>query len=441
MEHTRRFLASYRRPGRVIVRVLEGPDRGKHVEVDLDAHQRVRGGRDVLNDIVLNDEAVSSTHFELLLSSRGVLLRDLESMNGVRVGSLRVREAWIEPNAVFEVGNSTLQLVAADEVEVALSPTDHFEELHGQSHVMRALFLTLDRLATKGDRLRVLIGGETGTGKELVARGLHKRSPRARGPFIVRDCSTIPGELAESALFGHRKGAFTGATTDHPGCFEEANGGTLFLDEIGELPLELQAKLLRVLQEGIIVRVGENTPRKVDVRVISATHRDLHKLVTQERFRKDLYFRIADVKVHLPSLYERREEEVVMLAELFLARCCTQAGVVRSFHPDVHAALLEYTWPGNVRELKSVVERAFIMADTDIITRSDLALTPEDDERRAPVNDELFLLKHAEAIAAFERSYFAHLLAQHPTKVKAARAADMTSEGLRLALKRLHLSP
>jgi pSer/pThr/pTyr-binding forkhead associated (FHA) protein len=249
MVDTRRFSGSYRRPGRVILRVADGPDRGKQVQLEHPDVRGIRGGRSEVNELVLNDEHVSGTHFELELSTRGVLLRDLDSMNGVQVGGLRIREAWIEPNTTFRAGQSVIQLVAADEVEVTLAQTDRFEELVGQSPIMRELFAVLGRLASKGDTLRVMIGGETGTGKELVARGLHHRSPRRKGPFIVRDCASIPRELAESTLFGHCKGAFTGATTDRLGCFEEASGGTLFLDEIGELPLDLQAKLLRVLEE------------------------------------------------------------------------------------------------------------------------------------------------------------------------------------------------
>ena len=435
---TRKFSSSYRRPGRVILRVTGGPDRGKQVCLEL-ADSRIRGGRSEINELALNDEHVSGSHFELRLSSRGVLLRDLDSTNGVLIGGLRVREVWIEPNATFRVGESTIQLVAADEIEIILAPTDRFEELVGQSHAMRELFAILERLATKGDELRVMIGGETGTGKEVVARGLHQRSPRCKGPFIVRDCATIPRELAESTLFGHSKGAFTGATMDRQGCFEEASGGTLFLDEIGELSPELQAKLLRVLQEKTVTRVGEHHPRPVDVRVLCATHRDLRKMVAEERFRQDLYFRLADFRVHMPSLRER-DEDILVLADLFLQRRCEQTAVVRKFGAEAYGALRTHSWPGNVRELKSVVDRAHIMADGETIMAADLSLAPEDAERRSSVNEDFLLLNHHDAVSAFERHYFTYLLAQHPTRTKAALAAGMTTEGLRLALKRLQVS-
>ena len=435
-EDTRRLAGSYRRPGRVILRVTEGPDRGKQVQLELVDSRGVRGGRSEVNKLVLDDEHVSGTHFEIKLSNRGVLLRDLDSLNGVQVSGLRVREAWIEPNAVFRVGQSAIQLVAADEIEVPPVSADWFEELVGRSHVMRELFTVLERLATRGDELRVMIGGETGTGKELVARGLHRRSARGRGPFIVRDCATIPRELAESTLFGHCKGAFSGAVTDRRGCFEEASGGTLFLDEIGELPLDLQAKLLRVLQENAVIRVGEHTPRPVDVRVLCATHRDLRKRAAEERFRHDIYFRLSDFRIHMPSLRER-EGDVIVLAELFLQRRVEQTGVARRLGPQALGALRTHPWPGNVRELKSVVERAAIMADDEVITAADLALTVEDTERLIQFNAELALLNHDDAVSAFERHYFTQLLTQHPTRAKAARAAGMTNEGLRLALRRL----
>ncbi len=438
MGDTRRFSRSYRRPGRVILRVTEGPDLGKQVRLELAESRSVRGGRSEINELVLNDDHVSGTHFELKLSSKGVLLRDLDSMNGVQVGGLRVREAWIEPNTTFRAGQSVIKFVAADEVEVDLAPTDRFEQLVGQSPIMRELFATLERLATRGDLLRVMIGGDTGTGKELVARGLHQRSPRHKGPFIVRDCASIPRELAESTLFGHCKGAFTGATTDRLGCFEEASGGTLFLDEIGELPLDLQAKLLRVLEEHAVTRVGEHSPRPVDVRVLCATHRDLRKMVAEERFRQDLYFRLADFRVNMPSLHER-DADVQVLAELFLRRRCEKTGVPRRLGAEACGALRMYSWPGNVRELKSVMERAHIMADGETITAADLALVPEDRERRGTGNEELFMLNHRDAISAFERQYFTHLLTQHPTRVKAALAAGMTDEGLRLAIRRLKI--
>ena len=423
----------------MLLKVVEGPDRGKEHRVDLSDRKLITAGRSAANDIVLADTHVSGTHFQIAITSRGLLLRDLDSTNGVTIIGVRVSEVWLDANAEFRAGETTFKLIGADPVEVPLPQIDHFDDLYGRSGVMRELFATLERLATRGDRLRVLIGGETGTGKELVARALHNRSSRRGRPFVVQDCTAIPRELAESLLFGHCKGAFTGAVADRPGCFEEADGGTIFLDEIGELPLDLQAKLLRVIQQGELVRVGERAPRKVDVRVLCATHRDLRAMVAEDRFRQDLFFRIADVRVEVPSLRERGDD-VVVLAELFLRRCAGESGPVRTLDRSAAAALRAHTWPGNVRELKSVVERAHVMADADAITADDLSLAPEANARRTVAHDGLLLLPHDRAIAEFERLYFASLLAQHPTKAKAARAAEMSGEGLRQALKRLGLS-
>jgi DNA-binding NtrC family response regulator len=430
------FARSYQRLGRVLLRVVEGADRGKEFQVDLADRRLLTAGRSAVNDLVLADTHVSGTHFEIAVSPRGLLLRDLDSTNGVFIGGARVREAWLEPNVVFRAGETTLKLISADPVDVPLPLIDRFDELYGRSPVMRELFATLERLATKGDRLRVLIGGETGTGKELVARALHNRSSRRGRPFVVQDCTAIPRELAESVLFGHTRGAFTGAVADRPGCFEEADGGTIFLDEIGELPLELQAKLLRVIQEGEVTRVGERSPRKVDVRVLCATHRDLRAMVAEDRFRQDLFFRIADVRIEIPSLRDRGDD-VVVLAELFLRRCAGDGGTLRTLGRAASAALMTHDWPGNVRELKSVVERAYVMADADEIGPDDLSLAPVRNERRTVAHDGLLLLPHDRAVDEFERLYFASLLAQHTTKAKAARAAEMSPEGLRLALKRL----
>ncbi|MCY1004880.1 sigma 54-interacting transcriptional regulator [Nannocystis pusilla] len=431
------FSRSYQRLGRVNLRVLDGPDRGKEFHVDLSDRRLITAGRDAVNDIVLTDTAVSGNHFQIAVTPRGLLLRDLDSTNGVHVGDVRVREVWLTAQTVFRAGQSTFRLLGTDDVQVALPAIDRFDELYGRSAAMRELFSTLERLATRGDRLRVLIGGETGTGKELVARALHHRSSRQAGPFVVQDCTSIPRELAEAMLFGHCKGAFTGAVGDRPGSFEEADGGTIFLDEIGELPLDLQAKLLRVIQEGEVVRVGERSPRKVDVRVLCATHRDLRAMVAEGRFRQDLFFRIADVRVEVPSLRER-EDDAVLLAELFLRRCAG-AGEPRRLSQSARAALQAHAWPGNVRELKSVIERAHVMADGPEITADDLSLAPEVSARRAVAHDGLLLLPHDRAVDEFERLYFTSLLAQHPTKAKAARAAEMSGEGLRQALKRLQL--
>ncbi|MCA9694945.1 MAG: sigma 54-interacting transcriptional regulator, partial [Myxococcales bacterium] len=275
-----------RRPvRRVMLVVSDGPDRGAEIQA---ARQRLTIGRSAVNDLVLTDTLVSGLHAEIQVSDRGVLLRDLESTNGTTVNGVRIHQAWVEPGMTLRLGQTEIAFKSADEVEVPISSEAHYGALYGGSPAMREIFAVLERIAPT--EMSVLIGGPTGSGKELVARALHDESPRHKGPFIVLDCGSLPRELAEAAILGHKKGSFTGAVADRAGCFEEADGGTLFLDEIGELPLELQPKLLRVLDRREVQRIGENTVRKVDVRVVAATHRDLRTMVSRGEFREDLYF-------------------------------------------------------------------------------------------------------------------------------------------------------
>ena len=242
--------------------------------------------------------------------------------------------------------------------------------LVGRSEAMRAVYRTVERVAAS--RANVLITGESGTGKELVARALHELGPRREAPFVVVNCAAIPETLIESELFGHERGAFTDARERRIGRFEAAHGGTLFLDEIGELPLAVQAKLLRALQDRSIDRVGSTQPIPVDVRVVCATNRDLEKEVAEGRFRADLYYRIHVVPIALPSLRERRED-IRLLAESFLARAREEAGRGPArIAPQALAGLERHAWPGNVRELENAIERAVALADGESIELADL---------------------------------------------------------------------
>jgi two-component system response regulator AtoC len=226
---------------------------------------------------------------------------------------------------------------------------------------MLDLFRTVRKIAEF--KTTVLIGGESGTGKELIARALHRLSPRSNAPFIAVNCGAIPDTLLESELFGHRKGAFTDASRDRKGLFEEASGGTLFLDEIGELPLPLQVKLLRVLQEGEIRRLGDSQDVKVDVRVVAATARDLAAEVQRGAFREDLYYRLNVFALHLPALRQRRED-IPLLVEHFITRMNARMGLaVAGASPGAMQLLAEYEWPGNVRELENCVERAIVLCE------------------------------------------------------------------------------
>ncbi len=245
-----------------------------------------------------------------------------------------------------------------------------FSDIVSKSPKMAAIFRTIDKVADY--KTTVLISGESGVGKELVARALHQRGARKKGPFVAVNCGAIPENLLESELFGHRKGAFTDAHADRRGLFEEANGGTLFLDEIGELPLPLQVKLLRVLQEEVVRRLGDTKDVKVDVRIVAATHRDLAEEAKAGRFREDLYYRINVLSLPIPPLRERRED-VPILLEHFIVKQNAKLGTdVRGFSNDAKKVLLEYGWPGNVRELENTVERAMVLAEGPILSEGEL---------------------------------------------------------------------
>ena len=438
---------------RVTLRVTEGPDRDVQIQT---ARPRITIGRSAVNDLVLTDGSISGLHAELQLGSAGgaVLLRDLGSTNGTTVNGVRIREAWLDPGTTIHLGKTAVAFLAEDEVQVPISRQGHFGALIGQSPAMREVYAVLERIADTD--MSVLVGGETGSGKELVARALHDESPRHKGPFVVLDCGALPRELAEAAILGHRKGSFTSAISDRAGCFEEAHGGTLFLDEVGELPLDLQPKLLRVLDRREVQRIGESTVRKVDVRVVAATHRDLKTMVSQGQFREDLYFRLSVMTVELPPLRERGDD-IVLLAEKFVADFTRGRPGTVVLGPAARAALLGHPWPGNVRELKNTIERAVHLAHHGVIEPSDLFLGRQP---RAPLvpaaaaapaaaapDPELAALyalpfKEAkqEMLDAFERRYFSRLLDVHAGNLsRAAADAGITRYYLRELLKRLGL--
>ncbi|HEY6462959.1 MAG TPA: sigma 54-interacting transcriptional regulator, partial [Polyangiaceae bacterium] len=272
-------------------------------------------GRHATNDLVLTDPQVSGVHLELRRAGERVHVRDAGSTNGTWLGAHRITEIELASGGEIVVGGTTLRVGVDNQSSTAVvSMQSTFGELVGQSTEMRELFATLDRVAQKN--LAVLVQGETGTGKEEVARALHSRSPRASRPFVVIDATALPQTLAESLLFGHEKGAFTGADQRRVGFFEAADGGTVFIDEIGELPATLQAKFLRVLERQEVVRVGGNAPVRIDIRLISATHRDLRHEIDAGRFREDLYYRLAQVRVMLPPLRDRTEDIPILCQKL-----------------------------------------------------------------------------------------------------------------------------
>jgi two-component system, NtrC family, response regulator GlrR len=318
------------------------------------ASRLVLGSADGL-DLVLPDPAVSRFHCEIKVERGRVWIRDLGSRNGTLVDGVRVIEAELEPGARIGLGRSRLRFdLGPDHVAVPLSEEERLGRLVGRSTAMRAVFAVLERAAPTD--ATILLEGETGTGKEAAAESIHAASPRADGPFVVIDCGAIPPNLLESELFGHERGAFTGATAARVGAFEAAHGGTIFLDEVGELAPDLQPKLLRALERREVKRVGSNQYVPADVRVLAATNRDLRAEVNARRFRTDLYYRLAVVQVRLPPLRERRDDLPLLVASLagYMADEVRERLTTPAFLDD----LARHSWPGNVRELRNYLERS-----------------------------------------------------------------------------------
>ncbi|MBW2734667.1 MAG: sigma 54-interacting transcriptional regulator [Deltaproteobacteria bacterium] len=353
-----------RAEGRVLVvrrgklEVVKGPALGTSLSLGADV---VTIGNDESCDLLLADSSVSGQHFALEPHPKGFLLRDLESTNGTRVNELHVQGVFLPESAVICCGDTHIRFTAADDtVELPLSRRSRLGPLMGHSPAMKAVIAVLERVAKS--QATLLIQGESGTGKDVAARAVHQQSARHEAPFVAVDCGAIPASLIESELFGHAKGAFTGATTSRAGPFENATGGTLFLDEIGELPLELQPKLLRVLEERQVQRVGESDLRPFDARVIAATNRNLEREVQEGRFRQDLYFRLSVIKVRMPALRHRKEEIPRLVAHFFaqLGRDPSQ-----TLPDSLLRALESHRWLGNVRELRNVVERIVVLPDME----------------------------------------------------------------------------
>ncbi|MFT3774976.1 MAG: sigma 54-interacting transcriptional regulator [Minicystis sp.] len=342
------------------VEVISGPSAG--MATDLAGPEvRIGSGRGV--DLLLLDSAVSRHHLTLRGGRDGLRVMDAGSRNGTTLDGVRIVDAYARQGSIVGLGTSTLRVaIGQGTVDLPLSPRDRFGGLLGQSIAMRRLFTILERVAPTDDT--VLIEGETGTGKELVAEALHEESARSGGPFVVFDCSAVAANLIESELFGHVRGAFTGAANDRAGAFESADGGTLFLDEIGELPLTLQPKLLRALEKLEVRRVGANTSRKVDVRIVAATNKNLAEEVGRGTFREDLLYRLAVVRVTLPPLRDR-PDDIELLAHHFAAAYGKRAARPAALDEASIRALRSRAYPGNVRELRNAVARTLSLGHPD----------------------------------------------------------------------------
>jgi DNA-binding NtrC family response regulator len=456
---------------RVRLVVIEGPDQGQHCDSDDELLLRV--GTRENNQLILGDKSVSGYHLEIArtpggsgvggAANSGWRLRDLGSTNGTFVGGLRVYDLQVRSGTVISIGRSKLRLEALDDdpVRAALHPAGRFGDMVGHSVPMRRLFSRITQVAAS--TATVLITGETGTGKEAVAEALVQAGPRASAPFVVIDCSALPANLIESELFGHVKGSFTGAHTDYRGAFERADGGTVFLDEIGELPLDLQPKLLRVLERREVRRVGSERTRPIDVRVVAATNRALASEVNDGRFRQDLYFRLSVVNLHMPPLRERRQDIPLLIEHFYNQLFARHPGKQRvPSLSEINERLLggsaggagsDYAWPGNVRELRNAVERAFHVPDEDPVVAVPRPTDPREsqDGRRlttasggptGAADDNLlppfaidlavpFKAAKQQLIDGFEKRYLAALL-------KASRG-NISEAARRAQLDRMHL--
>jgi DNA-binding NtrC family response regulator len=416
--------------------VLRGPDRR---QCDTFTSDRVVIGTHPRCDFVLGDPKVSRQHCAVELVPEGYAVRDLGSTNGCFLDQVRVREVIIDGDVRLRIGDTVLRITPLDQrIELPLSPAQRFGPLLGRSVAMRRIFEVLERVAPTDTT--VLITGESGTGKEVTARAVHEASRRADGPFVVVDCASLPANLIESELFGYERGAFTGALRARVGAFETASGGTLFLDELGEMPLDLQSRLLGVLERRQVQPVGASRARPVDVRVVAATNRDLRREINRGAFREDLYFRLAVVSVEMPPL-RSRPEDIPLYVEAFLSEWA-EAGVHLDIEPATIDALARQPWPGNVRELRNTLERAAALGELP-----EPAATGPDAPPGAALSAAVdasvpFKVGKTELLERYERAYLGDLMARHQGNItRAARAAEIDRVYLLRLLDKYGLRP
>ncbi|MEJ7729412.1 MAG: sigma 54-interacting transcriptional regulator [Polyangiaceae bacterium] len=414
-----------------VLTVVEGTSAGKSFTIDAAAPPRLLLGQGPACELRLEDRQVSRRHAALERDGHRLRITDLRSTNGTFVDGVAVVEAWLSGDETVRVGGSALR-VDRGPPEVAPAPRgDRFGRVIGESQEMRALYPLFQRLAVSN--VPVIIEGETGTGKEVLAEALHEAGPRASGPFVVFDCTAVPPNLVESELFGHERGAFTGAVASRRGVFEQAQGGTLLIDEIGDLDVSLQPKLLRAIERSEIRKVGSDRSQRVDVRVLAATRRDLDHEVQEGRFRDDLFHRLAVGRVELPPL-RRRRGDVAVLGRHFWNEL---GGDLAKLDAELLQRWEDTAWPGNVRQLRNSVARRLALGDLPTLTIGDDGVpssrgpgdphaTPAaDDFLESVIAEKLPLpLARMRVVEEFERRYIATVLAEHGGNVVHAAKAS-----------------
>jgi len=423
---------------RARIRVASGPEQGRLLEIKGDVPLVI--GSQAPVDLHLSDPKVSRRHAQVKRAPGGWVLEDLGSTNGTYLEDLRIGSIYLGEGVVFRVGQTDIAFEGPEE-EVSLAPASGEPgEFVASSPAMRELVAAVRQFAPTD--LSVIIEGETGAGKEVVARALHRQSRRSTRPLVVVDCGALHEELTESELFGHERGAFTGAVEARAGAFESADGGTLFLDEIGELPLTLQPKLLRALETREVRRLGSNKVKTVDVRVLAATNRDLPAEISVRAFRADLFFRLSEVRLRIAPLRER-PQDLVPLAEGFAREVDPSA----TFTPDAVEVLRDRSWPGNVRELRNIVRRATVAARgkpiaPEHLAPADLSAVPGAEAGPAiAVDMGLPIVESRETLlAAFNRLYLQTLMERHGGDLEAvARHAGVALNSIHRLLRKAGL--
>ena len=398
----------------VVLEVVEGPAAGKTHRSE---GERLTIGSAALCDLVIDDPTVSRFHCEIQIGEDGARLRDTGSLNGSVVDGVRVVDAYLRGGSTVRLGRSALRFdFGTDRKPLRISEARQFGVLVGESVAMRQVFAVLERVAAS--EATVLLEGETGTGKTAAARSIHLESRRASGPFVVLDCAAVPANLLEAELFGHERGAFTGAEARRAGVFEEADGGTLFIDEIGELPAELQPKLLGVLEGREVRRIGSGKTVPVDVRLVAATNRDLRREINLGAFRPDLYYRLAVVRLELPPLRQRAADLPAIAARILRGLGAEDRAVARFTGDEFVASLARHAWPGNVRELKNYLERCLVFEEALPIEETMSSPAALAVDASIPFAD---AKRHA--LDQFEREYLVDLLRRHGGVVNEAAAA------------------